>query len=343
MQFSIGVNFERFDDSIGMPQVVANARELVCMADAAGFETAWAAEHHGIELNIGPNPFVTLANWAAYAPRIRLGTAVVVAPYWHPIRLAEEAALADLLSGGRLELGIGRGAFQYEFDRMGGGLSASDTSQYLHAIVAELKALWSGDVESNTELWRYERTTSVPKPLQKPHPPLWIAARSPTSFDFAMEHGANIMTTPLANPFSEVVALGEKLRATIEAHPDQPRPRWLAARRICVYENDADWRWVAERALVYSRRFEGLFSTEGVVVDGFPEILQAESGPGGELRVQAMRDNLIIGTPQQVVEKLEAYAALGLDSFCYMGNFGMPPDVTRRSLELFIDEVMPHF
>ena len=100
---------------------------------------------------------------------------------------------------------------------------------------------------------------------------------------------------------------------------------------------------MAERALVYSRRFEGLFSTEGVVVDGFPEILQAESGPGGELRVQAMRDNLIIGTPQQVVEKLEAYAALGLDSFCYMGNFGMPPDVTRRSLELFIDEVMPHF
>ena len=140
------------------------------MADAAGFETAWAAEHHGIELNIGPNPFVTLANWAAYAPRIRLGTAVVVAPYWHPIRLAEEAALADLLSGGRLELGIGRGAFQYEFDRMGGGLSASDTSQYLHAIVAELKALWSGDVESNTELWRYERTTSVPKPVAETAP-----------------------------------------------------------------------------------------------------------------------------------------------------------------------------
>ena len=343
MKFSIGVNFERHDDSIGMPEVVANAREMVCMADEAGFETAWAAEHHGIELNIGPNPFVTLANWAAYTPRIRLGTAVVVAPYWNPIRVAEEAAITDLMCAGRLELGIGRGAFQYEFDRMGGGLTVAESSEYLHALVPELKALWTGDVESGSALWRYARTTSVPKPLQKPHPPLWIAARNPATFAFAMQHGANIMTTPLSNPFSEVVSLGEKLRNTVADHPGRPRPRWMVLRRVCVYERESDWRSVAERALVYSKRFEGLFSTEGTVNDGFPEILAVDAGPSGELHLQAMRENLVIGTPEQVVEKLEAYAAIGVDSFGYGGNFGLPPDVTRRSLELFIDEVMPHF
>ena len=122
MKFSIAVNLERFDPAQDMRQVIGDALELVRLAEAGGFEIAWAAEHHTIELTIGPNPFTILMHWAAHTTRIRLGTAVVVAPYWHPIRLAGEAALFDLFSDGRLELGLGRGAFQYEFDRMAGGM-----------------------------------------------------------------------------------------------------------------------------------------------------------------------------------------------------------------------------
>src|SRR5690606_14556416 len=98
------------------------ALELVKLADQGGFEIAFAAEHHTIEFTISPNPLMLLTHWANHTKRIRLGTGTLVAPYWHPIRLAGEIALADLLMEGRLEVGIARGAYQYEFDRMAGGL-----------------------------------------------------------------------------------------------------------------------------------------------------------------------------------------------------------------------------
>src|SRR5258708_16677482 len=113
---------ERYHPETDMRAVAADALALVRLAEQGGFEIAWAAEHHTVELLVAPNPFTLLTHWAAHTSTIRLGTAVVVAPYWHPIRVAGEAALLDLLSGGRLELGISRGAFQYEFDRMAGGI-----------------------------------------------------------------------------------------------------------------------------------------------------------------------------------------------------------------------------
>ena len=107
MKFSIAVNMERCDPSQDMREVARNALELVQLAEQGGFEIAWAAEHHTIEITIGPNPFTILTHWAAHTSRIRLGTAVVVAPYWHPVRVAGEAALFDIFSEGRLEFGIG--------------------------------------------------------------------------------------------------------------------------------------------------------------------------------------------------------------------------------------------
>ena len=115
MKFSIAVNMNRFSDSTSMQQINDETLELVKMADQGGFEVAWASEHHCIEMTIAPNPFLQLAYWSQNTTNIRLGTAVICAPYWHPIRAAEEAALVDLYSGGRLELGLARGAFQYEF------------------------------------------------------------------------------------------------------------------------------------------------------------------------------------------------------------------------------------
>ena len=141
-------------------------RELVRLAEEGGFEIAWAAEHHTIELMAGPNPFTFLMDWAAHTSRIRLGTAVVVAPYWHPIRVAGEAALVDLYSDGRLELGLGRGAFQYEFDRMAGGIDQREGGRYLREMLPVLRGLWQGDFEHHGEIWRFPRATSVPKPLQ---------------------------------------------------------------------------------------------------------------------------------------------------------------------------------
>ncbi len=155
MKFSIAVNMERFDPSQDMRQVTRDALELVRLAEEGGFEIAWAAEHHTIELTIGPNPFTILTHWAAHTSRIRLGTAVVVAPYWHPIRVAGEAALFDIFSDGRLEFGIGRGAFQYQFDRMAGGLEQQRGGLYMREMLPVVLGLWRGDVAHHGEIWSF--------------------------------------------------------------------------------------------------------------------------------------------------------------------------------------------
>ncbi len=122
MKFALSLHLERSSPDMPMTEVTRNMLELAQIADRGGFETLWTAEHHTIEFTIAPNPFSVLTWLAQHTDRIRLGTATVVAPYWSPIRLAGEAALCDHLTGGRLEFGIARGAYQYEFDRMAGGI-----------------------------------------------------------------------------------------------------------------------------------------------------------------------------------------------------------------------------
>jgi alkanesulfonate monooxygenase SsuD/methylene tetrahydromethanopterin reductase-like flavin-dependent oxidoreductase (luciferase family) len=139
MRFAIAVGMGRLDASENMREIVRQALELVRIAEQGGFEIVFALEHHSIELLIGSNPFSTLTQWAEHTSRIRLGTAVVVAPYWHPIRLAGEAAMLDLISDGRLELGIGRGAFQYEFDRMAHGIDQRLGGAYMRELVPAVR------------------------------------------------------------------------------------------------------------------------------------------------------------------------------------------------------------
>lgn len=241
MQFSISVNMARTAPSQDTRQVVRQMLELVRLAESGGFEIAWAAEHHTIELMAGPNPFTILMHWAAHTSRIRLGTAVVVAPYWHPIRVAGEAALFDVYSDGRLELGLGRGAFQYEFDRMAGGIDQREGGRYLREMLPVLHGLWQGDIEHHGDIWQFPRATSVPKPLQAPHPPIWVAARDPDTFAWAIAAGASIMATPLSRPHAEVAILGRRFADTLAKFPGIKRPRFLMLRRTCVYPRQGDW------------------------------------------------------------------------------------------------------
>ena len=166
MKFHLAINLERLDDSLDMGDVARHTLEMVQMAEAGGFTIAWAAEHHALEMTIAPNPFQILTWWAGHTSTIRLGSAVAVAAYWHPINLADEAAFVDLISGGRLEFGIGSGAYQREFDRMKPGLKQSDAWQYMNEMLPAVRALWAGDYEHDGDYWSFPKSTSVPKPLQ---------------------------------------------------------------------------------------------------------------------------------------------------------------------------------
>ncbi len=158
MKFSIAVNMARTHPGQDVRQVVREMRELVCLAESGGFEIAWAAEHHTIELMAGPNP----VHHPHGLGRAHLAYPVGKQPWWwRPTgipfaRLAGEAALFDVFSEGRLELGLGRGAFQYEFDRMAGGIDQREGGKHLREMLPALVllGLWRGDIAHDGEIWR---------------------------------------------------------------------------------------------------------------------------------------------------------------------------------------------
>ena len=344
VKFSISISLERFDPKSDMRRVAAQALELVQIAEQGGFEIAWTPEHHTIEFTIAPNPFTILTHWAAHTKTIRLGTAVVVAPYWHPIRVAGEAALCDVLSNGRLEFGIGRGAYQFEFDRMAGGIPQAEGGAFMREMLPILKALWQGDYEHRGRYWSFPLATAVPKPVQKPHPPIWVAARDVDTFDWAIKQGANIQATPLSRPNSEVEALGKRLSEVLAANLRRSRPRFLMLRRTCVYEDPDEWVTPVRASIEYGRHFENLFKNIGVVRNGFPEPVDvAVIANRSEYEPTFIRENMMFGTPEEVIRKIEFYGSCGVDNYCYGASFGLPFDVQRRSLQLFISKVMPHF
>ena len=344
MKFHLAINMERMTPEQDMTDVERHTLEMVQMADEGGFAIAWAAEHHALEMTIAPNPFQILTWWAAHTSRIRLGSAVVVAAYWHPLKAAGEAALMDLYSGGRLEFGIGSGAYQREFDRMHPGLKRADGYRYVQEMLPAVKALWRGDYEHNGEYWSFPASTSVPKPLQKPHPPIWIAARSPDTYDFAVKHQCNILSWPLTRPMSEVELYKVHLERALAHNPGKPRPIFATMRHTVVYDRPEDWEVPVKAAMRQLGQFENLFKNLGDVADGFPQAVKlSDLENRGEYDPHMLHRNLMFGTPDEVIAKLRAYADLGVDHFTYYASLGLDMKQQKRSMELFVKEVMPAF
>jgi flavin-dependent trigonelline monooxygenase, oxygenase component len=344
MKFQLAINLERLDDGLQMPEVARHTLEMVQMADRGGFNIVWSAEHHALEMTIAPNPFQILTWWAGHTDRIRLGTAVAVAPYWHPIRLAGEAAFTDLICGGRLEFGIGSGAYQREFDRMRPGLKQPDAWRYMHEMLPALKALWAGDYEHKGEFWSFPTSTSVPKPLQLPHPPIWLAARAPITYDYAVEHGCNITCWPLTRPFSEAELYKSRLDDAMAKFPGRKKPIFAMMRHTAVYDRKEDSEVPVRAVQRVLGQFENLFKNLGDVVNGFPrEIPITELANRNEYDAKMLVENLMFGTPAEVIAKLKRYQALGVDEFIYYASMGLGHKEQKRSLELFCKEVIPAF
>ncbi|MGB1964571.1 MAG: LLM class flavin-dependent oxidoreductase [Candidatus Puniceispirillales bacterium] len=344
MKFQLAVNLERMDDSIPMKDVRDHTLRMVKMADEAGFEIAWAAEHHALEMTIAPNPFSLLVWWGENTQNIRLGCAVVNASYWHPIKLAGEAAMTDLLTDGRLEFGIGSGAYQREFDRMMPGLKQSDSWKYMNEMLPAVLNLWKGDYEHNGEYWQFPLSTSVPKPVQDPHPPLWVAARSPITYDYAIQNNCNVMCWPLTRDFSEAELYKQRLDDAMQKFPNARRPEFALMRHAAVYETPASRDAAIVSIQCVLGQFENLFRNMGDVKNGFPkQIPLSELANRDEYNADMLEENLLFGSPDEVIEKLKRYEDLGVDSFIYYASMGMPLDEQIKSMELFCDKVMPAF
>ncbi|WP_339853340.1 LLM class flavin-dependent oxidoreductase [Roseovarius nubinhibens] len=343
MKFHLAINLERMTPETDMAAVRDHTLEMVKMADAAGFEIVWAAEHHAIEMTIAPNPFQILTWWAEHTENIRLGVGVANAAYWHPINLAGEAGFLDLISGGRLEFGIGSGAYQREFDRMKPGLDQRDSYRYMQEALPVIQRLWAGDYAHDGEFWQFPTATACPKPVQD-EVPVWVAARAPITFDYAVEHGCNIMSWPLTMPMSEAEAYRQRLDEAIAKNGGRYDGRWSLMRHTCVYETEADRQNAIDSLRVALAQFGNLMTKSGEVVNGFPERVALESLEGNaRVNPEMLEENLTFGSPEAVTEKLRAYEALGVDAFIYYASMGLDMAQQKRSLQLFIDRVMPAF
>ena len=342
MRFHIAINLERMDDTIGMRAVRDHTIEMIRMADKAGFEVAWAAEHHALEMTIAPNPFQIMTWWAAHTDNIRLGCGVANASYWHPINLAGEAAMVDLLSGGRLELGLGSGAYQREFDRMRPGLNQKDSNRYMQEMLPLVRELWKGDVEHNGENWQFPKATSCPKPVQD-NVPMWVAARSPATFDYAVANDCNVMCWPLTMPFSEAEKYKTQLDESI-AKAGGWAGTFALMRHTSVYDTEDDHTATLGAIRNALGKFGNLMMKKGDVVNGFPESIPLKD-LAGNVRVDPamLEENLTFGDPDTVIAKLRAYEDLGVDAYIYYASMGLDMAVQKRSLQLFIDRVMPAF
>lgn len=343
MKFQIAINLERMNDNSKMQDVAKHTIDMVKMADESGFEIAWAAEHHALEMTIAPNPFQLLTWWAAHTENIRLGCGVANASYWHPINIAGEAAMVDLISGGRLEMGLGSGAYQREFDRMKPGLLQTDGWQYMQEMLPLLPALWAGDVAHEGKYWQFPKATSCPKPVQE-NVPLWVAARSPITFDYAVKNNFNILSWPLTKPFAEAELYRTQLDEAMAANGGSYDGRFVMMRHTSIYANEEDRQHALDSVRVSLSQFGNLMMKKGDVNNGFPDQVPLESLDGNAfVDPDTLEENLLFGTPEAAIKKLKAYESLGLDGFIYYASMGLGMEQQKRSLQLFIDEVMPEF
>lgn len=344
MKFSLFVHMERYDESVSHAELFEQVLELSLMAEAGGFSTIWTGEHHSMEYTISPSPMPLLSYLAARTTRIRLGAGTLIAPFWHPIRAAGECALLDVISNGRAEIGLARGAYQFEFDRLGDGMPATSGGKHLREMVPILPKLWQGDYAHEGEIWKFPVSTSSPRPLQKPYPPIWVAARDPDSHNFAVKNGCNVMVTPLMKGDEEVVDLVGKFENALKNNPEVARPQLMVLRHTHVHTEPEGWEVGAKAIAYFYRSFEGWFRNNQQPVDGFVQpISEEEVKERPEYDLNNIRKNVMIGTPEEVIARIRHYQELGVDEFSFWADNSLPFEEKKRSLQLFIDHVIPAF
>lgn len=340
MKFSLFAHMERTSGGAPPAALYEEFISLCKIAEEGGMHTIWTGEHHAMNFTIAPNPFISVADLARRTKNIRLGVGTIVAPFWHPIKLAGEAAFADLISGGRLELGIARGAYQYEYERLAPGTDAAIAGRRLREIVPAVQKLWAGDYAHEGEFYRFPSATCAPRP-QNP-PPIWIAARDSSTHEFAVANGCNVQVTPLWQGAEEVSLLMERFNAACAEN--ERRPKVMLLQHTFVGADESQNEAAARAMSKFYCHFAAWFKNERPVRDGdISPLSETETAAMTEFSPARMRENLNIGCARAVIERLRRYEEMGYDEYAYWADCGMDGAQKRESLRRFIDEVAAAF
>ena len=314
------------------------------LTERLGFDEAWFAEHHHSDYGLLASPNLIIAALACRTARLRFGNLVNALPIHDPMRLAEECAMLDILTGGRLNIGLGRGVpkddMKHRLDR--------DTAQarFEEGIEILMRA-WTGETFSYSgKAWGYEEISCRPQPLQKPHPPIYYGATSPDSPAMVARKGWNLALSrqPLANCAKAISAYrAERAKhANLSGNGDA-----IMVRDIYVADTDEQaWREaVPELTRFWQLASENFWRGDSVSGDDLVRLTERYVYYPGGLTVKRLDEwgTSLIGSPDTVIKKARAMIETAKpDSLVGMFSFGgLKHEQVTHSLELFGSKVMP--
>jgi alkanesulfonate monooxygenase SsuD/methylene tetrahydromethanopterin reductase-like flavin-dependent oxidoreductase (luciferase family) len=314
------------------------------LGDALGFDTVWLGElHFSRAFSILADPLLVLAAAAQRTTRIRLGTAVTLLPLHHPVKIAEEAAIADILSNGRLEFGVGRGTAPVHY--AGYEVAQEESRDRFEESLDFLREAWTNERFSfQGKYFRGRDLAVVPKPVQSPHPPVRIAANSPDTFPLAARRRLPIFATPLINPPAK---LKEGLAVYRDRLPADTRGDTALAFPVHVTTSRAKARQECEASLLHFLREAGqrLRPLADADIKSFEAFRQVLARIDKVTYEDVDREMAVFGDPAYCVQRVnELRAEYQMDEFiCYFNQGGlMDHAMVKQSMTLFAREVLPH-
>ena len=293
-------------------------------AEELGFESIFLVEHHFTGSGQVSDSLNLLSYLAACTTRMRLGTAVVVLPWHNPVLLAEQVATLDVLSGGRVDFGVGRGYRKIEFEQF---CIPMEEAQERHNECLEimLKA-WTtpGRFSHHGKRWQYKDIVVEPAPLQQPHPPIWLAAGTPGGIGFVAGRNYNLLLDQLAT----LDQVAERIRIYLDGLAAKgfvrDAVRVGVTRGLHIITSEEERKKAAERRRDVIKSIGDIARRVGSEATSYDQMVAAD-------------DAALIGTPEEIVEKLRQLAARGVE-YVLLSN----ATANRKSLEVFAGEIMPH-
>lgn len=337
MRFCLQLSCDYADPAYGADRVYGDMIEQAVLADELGFESVAFTEHHLVNCLMNPAPLMFAVKVATMTERIRILTAVIVLPL-HDMRvLAGELVVADTLTDGRLLVGVGRGAFPYEMERMGVPMDETrsrfdESLDVLTHLLAEEEVSWAG------EHYRFDPITIMPRPLGPDRPPLMMAVLNPDGIRACVKRGFHIQTTPLSGDHNlfrrQVEAFTEGRDELGAAGTDLT----LSLSRVAyLTESAADHRRIVDAAHRYYGRFDNVFTGPGLVDRGrIRELPHPQSA-------DELAASLLIGPASELVDRLAEYREVGVDRMILNINFGVDQARTLDTIRALATDVLPHF
>jgi alkanesulfonate monooxygenase SsuD/methylene tetrahydromethanopterin reductase-like flavin-dependent oxidoreductase (luciferase family) len=342
-----------------------NTLEQAVLGEQAGFESFWTVEHHFLEeYSHCSNPEVLYGAVAARTSRMRIGYGVRLGPkpYNHPVRSAESAAVLDLISDGRVEFGTGRSSTRTEME--GFGLHPNDTREMWREAVGHIVHCWTRDVaEFSGKHWQLPPRRVLPKPLQRPHPPLWGATGSPDGHAMMGELGLGLLSFSVGTPPEQLKERIDLYRGGL-ARCKQPLGNVVNDRAAaftmvnCAPTREESYAVSRESFQWYARRSAELVASVPqwleelkARADGtYAYLEQAKQAVESRLHELASLDALlamnavVAGDPEEVVERCRAYEATGADLLlCLVNPYKIPHEKVMQTIELMGKHVLPKF